>query len=197
MASSSQNSGSGGLLQDLGPSGQASLDAYSLATEYLVEALPYAAITLEWQRLSNGVASITQAVSLPGNAVVRRLDVEVQAGRASWSALSAVGQVRITDAKTGNQKVVVVDFGTPRTVNAVAVVDVPPKQDTTRPDVSIHEVKSWNGMKFEASALYVAPSVGGTPDTTVAVATFAAEVRTERLQIVVNVSGSGTLDEKA
>jgi hypothetical protein len=181
MASSSQNSS----------------DVYSLATEYLVEALPHAALTLEWQRLSNGVASITQAVSLPGNAVVRRLDVEVQAGRASWSALSAVGQVRITDSKTGTQKVVVVDFGTPRTVNAVAVVAAPPGQGTTGPGITIHEVRSWTGMKFDASPLYVAPSVGGAPDTTVAVATFSAEVRTERLQIVVNVSGAGTLTEKA
>ncbi|QSQ26049.1 hypothetical protein JY651_14470 [Pyxidicoccus parkwayensis] len=176
----------GGVLEAAaGASGvvmQAELASYAIAE-------PIREVRFAPQRVANGTATAALEVKLPGNALVRELDVVVQADRASWSALSAVGQVRRQDGPEG-ALAVVVDFGTPRTVSAVALVGESYRSSGSFPGgyLSITGVRAWTGNAFANGYVYPPPYSEAADDPSTSVARFTAEVRTERLLIELTAS---------
>jgi hypothetical protein len=155
-----------------------------LAAYAYVQPISIRDVRIAPQRVANGTATAALEVKLPGNALVRELDVVVQADRASWSALGSVGQVRRQEGPESTLSVVV-DFGTPRTVSAVALVSDSAVVSRSEPGgfLAITGVRAWTGNAFANAYLYPPPYSGEDDDTSTAVARFTAEVRTERLLI--------------
>ena len=95
-----------------------------------------------------GAVQFVGGVTLPRNALVDKFDVLVTAARATAAHANEVAQVRANASSNiaiGDKGLsVVVDFGTPRTVNAISV---------TSP-YKIAIVKIWNGAQFVDPALY-------------------------------------------
>jgi len=150
-------------------------------TRYTKEAkTPIARVVAREARpvVANGVALAELDLELPGNALVRAFELRLQADRASWTLLDAAGQTRAQVESEGDTAVVV-EFGTPCTVSAVGVIE--------GSNIEIFSVRIWDGTKFADPPLFP-ESFAGPPSpvrTGVKVARFPAEVRTERLQIVV------------
>lgn len=108
---------------------------------------------------STGIASASLERKLARNTVVRQFDVVVQAGRAPETAVEQVAQVR-TYAVPGSNTVVI-DFGMPRTVNAISA------------PVAVQEVSTWTGAAFTEKPFHT-----GNGNHAVF-----GEVRTERLLV--------------
>jgi hypothetical protein len=117
--------------------------------------------------LFDGVTTATLDISLPRNALVNDYRVLVTAQRVDSTLVQEVAQVRSYASNAGNE--LVVDFGTPRTVSGI---DLPS-------GVNILQVFSWLGSQFAPSPAYV-KTTGATPDA------LFAEMRTERLRIIVS-----------
>jgi hypothetical protein len=137
-----------------------------------------------FQTQTDGIVSRTLPIVLRRNAVVRRFDVVVQAARADATLLGTAAQVRKQSEHLG-LVTVVADFGTPRTVSSVGVVDGSP--------IDIGSVTTWTGVAFAASPVYSAVMKGDAtthqsfvasapPPSTGKRAIF-SEVRTERLML--------------
>jgi hypothetical protein len=151
-----------------------------------------------------GAVQHTSGITLPRNALVEEFDVLVTAARATAVHANVVGQVRAgpsSDTAVGSQGLsVVVDFGTPRTVNAVTVPS----------SYQIAAVKIWNGAQFVEPGIYrtfLASSAlpphdliltPPNPTSTAARAVLPAEPRTERLliEVVGSTSDAGPLIEE-
>ena len=92
-----------------------------------------------------GAVQHTSGITLPRNALVEEFDVLVTAARATAVRANVVAQVRAgpsSDTAIGDNGLsVVVDFGTPRTVNAVSVPS----------PYKVATVKIWNGAQFVAA----------------------------------------------
>lgn len=106
------------------------------------------------------------ALDLPANALVDRLEVIVTARPASATLAAAVAQLRL--GASGQD--LVVDFGTPRTVSMIRPAG----------GFTVATVKSWNGMAF--TDVVPRPLSRGTT-------AVLSEVRTERLQLLLNGNG--------
>ncbi|MFP2934231.1 hypothetical protein ACLESO_55750 [Pyxidicoccus sp. 3LG] len=184
MASSSPKAG-----DVLLAAAQSGVQVSTLAAYAYAQPIAIHQVLLIRQRVANGTASASIEVKLAGNALVRELDVVVQADRASWSALGSVGQVRRQDGP-GSAISVVVDFGTPRTVSAVALVGDSYLTGESEPGgfLSITGVRMWTGSAFATNRLYPPPGSDDASDSSTAVARFTSEVRTERLQIEITSS---------
>jgi hypothetical protein len=117
--------------------------------------------------LFDGVTTATLDISLPRNALVDEYRVLVRAERVDSTLVQEVAQVRTYASNAGNE--LVVDFGTPRTVSGI---DLPS-------GVNILAVYAWLGSQFAPSPAY-AKSTGATADA------LFAELRTERLRIIVS-----------
>ena len=91
--------------------------------------------------LSQGILSARLSVTLPGNAVLDRLQVKVTARRADQADAGTVAQLRAVSGDQTDQHVITVDFGTVRTVAAV------------RFNVAsfIEYVDAWSGTDFPVS----------------------------------------------
>jgi hypothetical protein len=124
----------------------------------------------------DGVTEKSLSITLPRNAVVKKYEVVVTAATAHAVNAGEAGQVRTTSASGGVN--VVLDFGTPRTVSAVAAPE----------GVSITAISTWIGTEFASPPKY-ANATGAN------YVTLPSEVRTERLQVV--VSGSPTTETLA
>ncbi|WP_164018114.1 hypothetical protein [Pyxidicoccus trucidator] len=186
MAASSSNPG--GILADVAGASGVVMEAQLAAYAYS-QPIAIMEVRLAPQRVANGTATAALEVKLPGNALVRELDVVVQADRASWSSLGSVGQVRKQEGPESTLSVVV-DFGTPRTVSAVALVGDSYLVSQNEPGgfLSIVGVRTWTGSAFANSYLYPPPYSDDADDPSTAVARFTAEVRTERLLIEITSS---------
>lgn len=137
------------------------------------------------QRVVNGLSAFSLPVTLPRNAVVRRLTFVVTAKRAGATAIETVAQYRVSDSASsdlvGRGKSIVVDFGSPRTVSAVQV----PR------GLSIVRVTPWIGAGFAPSPAYAATTgsssasgallVTSPSPSTDEFAFLRSEIRTERL----------------
>ena len=144
-----------------------------------------------------GAVQHTSGITLPRNALVEEFDVLVTAARATAVRANVVAQVRAgpsSDTAIGDNGLsVVVDFGTPRTVNAVSVPS----------PYKVATVKIWNGAQFVLPGIYRATVDGlivtpANPTSTPARAVLPAEPRTERLLIEVasSTSDAGPLIEE-
>ena len=136
-----------------------------------------------------GAVQHTSGITLPRNALVEVFDVLVTAARATAVRANVVAQVRAgpssDPAISDNGLSVVVDFGTPRTVNAVSVPS----------PYKVATVKIWNGAQFVLPGIYRATVDGlivtpANPTSTPERAVLPAEPRTERLLIEVASSSS-------
>lgn len=197
MAASSSNAGIGlpaAVAAQVGA--QAAGQAVTLAAYAYAQPISMALVALAWQRVANGTTTAALDVKLAGNALVHELDVVVKADRASWSALGAVGQVRRQDGPEGDITVVV-DFGAPRTVSAVAVVGALVSSSAPGGILSITAVRAWLGNAFDDELLYPPPYSDDADDSSTAVARFTAEVRTERLQIYLTATNKAGLNDSA
>jgi hypothetical protein len=138
------------------------------------------------QLVTDGITSATLEVPLPGNAVVQKFDVVVQAQVASATLAQNVAQIRANpgtkpdNANSGMS--IVVDFGTPRTVSAV--------QLPLNSGMTILRVTPWIGTGFAPTPAYtvIAEGSSGTtatpgPNSTATTAILPSEVRTERLLV--------------
>jgi len=143
---------------------------YELEKGAELTGLVKALISIYSQVVTSGRATTTLAVKLPGNAVVRELELELRADRASWTAIGAAGQVR------ANGTTVIVDLGLARTVAAVGV--------RAGSKLLIMSVRSWTGAKFEEKPAFPV-SKTGTP-----LAFFPSEIQTQRLEIELAAAGS-------
>jgi hypothetical protein len=144
-----------------------------------------------------GAVQHTSGITLPRNALVEEFNALVTAARATAVRANVVAQVRAgpssDTAIADNGLAVVVDFGTPRTVNAVSVPS----------PYKVATVKIWNGAQFVLPGIYRATVDGlivtpANPTSTPARAVLPAEPRTERLLIEVasSTSDAGPLIEE-
>src|SRR6267154_2654842 len=124
---------------------------------------------------TDGVVQATIEVQLPRNALVDALDVKVSAARATGVLATTVAQVRAgpySESLGTGDLTVVVDFGVPRTVNAIGVPA----------PFNIVVVRPWNGAQFSGPIYY--PDAADATDYV----TLPTEPRSERLSI--SVAGS-------
>jgi hypothetical protein len=119
----------------------------------------------------DGVTEKSLLVTLPRNAWVRKYEVVMTAATAHAVTAGDAGQVRTTAIAGGVS--VVLDFGTPRTVSAIAAPD----------GVLIESISTWLGTEFGSSPKYAAK-----PGSSYV--TLPSEVRTERLLVVVSAGAS-------
>ena len=124
----------------------------------------------------DGVTEKSLAIELPRNAVVKKYEVVITAATAHAVTAGDAGQVRTTPVFGG--VTVVLDFGTPRTVSAIAAPE----------GVSIRSVSTWIGTEFASPPKYF-------DESGVNYLVLPSEVRTERLQVI--VSPSATTDALA
>jgi len=125
--------------------------------------------------VTNGGAVVSQTLSLPRDGVLTSLPVQLRVVRADWFRAKDVAQVRDGGSVSTGKRLAVVDFGTARTVAAVALSPSDGSSPLTGP--SIASVKRWLGAAFDKDALETQPGlIGGAT-------TFASEVRTERLLV--------------
>lgn len=115
--------------------------------------------------LFEGVTSVTLDVSLPRNALVDEFEVQVQARRVDITQVQQVAQLRSYASASGNE--LVIDFGTPRTVNGIQLPS----------GAAVLQVQSWLGSQFSPQAAFV-----GSGDSDVVF----AEVRSERLRVLMS-----------
>lgn len=128
--------------------------------------------------ITGGGATVSQTISLPRNSVVRSpFSATLRVVQAEW--FSAIDVAQLRDGSPGNTGtvLVVIDFGTARTVGSVASLSL---------SVSVTSVQRWLGASFEATALPVQPTLFGAP------ALFTSEVRTERLLVTCSASNFAT-----
>lgn len=125
---------------------------------------------------TRGVLLSTLAITPPlhRHSLVRRFDVRIAANRADKVAARDAGQLRAQPAagKTG----VVIDFGAPRTVAAIASSN----------DAKILSVAAWTGAAF-ALPFFPPP---GVAQTAVREAQFRSEIRSDRLLVVIDAEVS-------
>ncbi|HET9933952.1 MAG TPA: hypothetical protein VFQ35_24780, partial [Polyangiaceae bacterium] len=166
------------------------LDAIQEASEFALfeQNLVYETLHAPLVR-TDGISSRTVVKRLHRNALVRRLNYVVSAGRAAAALLANAGQVRLQESTPGLTQVVV-DFGVPRTVASVGALDA-----TGGPELKILSVSVWDGAKFLKTAHYsaswaqayqngtVVDIVTASDPSTAKMAIF-PEVRTERLLLV-------------
>ena len=124
----------------------------------------------------DGVTEKSLAIQLPRNAVVKKYEVIVTAATAHAVLAGDAGQLRTTPVSGG--VTVVLDFGTPRTVSAIAAPE----------GIRIKSVSTWIGTEFASPPKYL-------DETGVNYLVLPSEVRTERLQLI--VSPTATTDALA
>lgn len=142
----------------------------------LVSHLSLAHLFLQTQ----GSLRATQTLTLPGNAVLERLLVKVTAKRADVAYAATVAQLRGEPGETSTDRVIIVDFGTLRTVARVNF-DV---------DCNIQKVEAWSGTEFPPYAAYPYANYdtpSGPPSGNRAVA-LNSDVRTQKLRVTVAAS---------
>jgi hypothetical protein len=128
--------------------------------------------------ITGGGATVSRTITLPRNGVVRApFAATLRVVQADWFSAGDVAQLR--DGSPGNTGtvLVVIDFGTARTVGSVASLSL---------SVGVTSVQRWLGASFEATALPVQPTLFGAP------ALFTSEVRTERLLVACSASNFAT-----
>src|SRR4051794_16335401 len=118
--------GSGGLQKEL----------QSDATVVYTSADYELAVVASMLRNGVGSATLSPALALNRNTIVRKYDLTVRAAHAPRTQAQNVAQVRAYTAE--GQHTVVVDFGTPRTVS---YIDVPA-------GFIVQRVSSWAGAQF-------------------------------------------------
>ena len=146
--------------------------AYSNAEQYLV--LSDRSVREAFSVITDGVASLTLALSLPRNAVVKAFDVVVHAERADAALLANAARLRPPVVNAG-QVTVVADFGTLRTVSDIGVAF------NSSAAIEIKSVTAWTGTQFAPFPIY---DSGTNSDF--------KEVRTERLKITLTGSSDVT-----
>ncbi|MCC6928092.1 MAG: hypothetical protein IT359_03775 [Gemmatimonadaceae bacterium] len=124
--------------------------------------------------VTNGGAVVSQVLSLPLNGVLTSLPVQLQVLRAEWFSATDVAQVRDGGSPASGERALVVDFGTSRTVAAVASASVTA--------ATIMSVRRWLGAAFDATPLSLQSGLFGGATT------FASEVRSERLLVTCKAS---------
>lgn len=159
-------------LAQAGPAESFVVDSQAL-TGQLVSHLSLAHLFLQTQ----GSLRVTTDLTLPGNAVLKNLMVKVTAKRADIAYAATVAQLRGEPGQGSTDRVIIVDFGTLRTVARVGF-DV---------DCAISKVEAWNGTEFPAYANYpyvARSSPDGTPSGNRTVA-LNSDIRTQKLRVTV------------
>lgn len=113
---------------------------------------------------TTGITSATLQVSLAKNTIVRQFRVMVTADRAQQTKAITAAQVRAYATPSGHTAVI--DFGVPRTLNAISVTSA-----------NITSVQAWTGAAF-GNAFYAR---GSGPN-----AIFTGEVRAERFLVTLS-----------
>jgi hypothetical protein len=133
----------------------------------------------------DGVTSATLEVRLRRNALVRRFEVLVKAGRATATPVNEVAEVRTSEPAggIGPTRSVVLDFGAPQTVAGVAAPE----------GVGVTGVTPWIGMAFAPAPVPPHPIERGRGAQQVAM--FRSEIRAERL--LVEISPAVAVDRLA
>lgn len=123
-------------LAQVGPAEQLLVDSSSITGQLQISHLSLAHVFLRTQ----GSLRATLTQTLPGNTVLERFTVKVTAKRADIAYAATVAQLRGEAGDTSTDRVVIVDFGTLRTVARVGF------------DVNCHilRVEAWNGTEFPA-----------------------------------------------
>jgi len=124
--------------------------------------------------VTNGGAVVSQTLALPRNGVLTSLPVQLQVLRAEWFSATDVAQVRDGGSPATGKRALVVDFGTARTVAAVA--------SSSFTTAAITSVQRWLGAAFDTTPLPLQAGLFGGATT------FASEVRSERLLITCTAS---------
>ncbi len=124
--------------------------------------------------ITGGGATVSRTITLPRNGVVRApFAASLRVVQADWFSALDVAQLRDGSPGSTTSVLVVIDFGTARTVGSVASLSL---------NVGVTSVQRWLGASFEATALPVQPVLFGAP------ALFTSEVRTERLLVTCSAS---------
>lgn len=141
---------------------------------------------------ADGVVSATKDFPLAHNALVRAFTLDVGAARADRTTLDNAGQVRL-QVDDGDSKIIVVDFGTLRSVSGVGYVG-----NAGDPSLRICSLRAFKGDGFGDTDLYLEDCTTTDPDGEMIRSKEANsfETRTDRVRISVRVlSGTATLPQ--
>ena len=99
---------------------------------------------------ADGRSRAALTIQLPANAIVDDYDLTLTATRADYVKAAEAADLRVAD---GADKVLVVDFGTMVTVNAIRLASTPGS-------ISVY---AWLGTKFDTSAITPSGTSSGPP----------------------------------
>lgn len=119
-------------------------------------------------QVGSGLAVLDPPLVINKNTVIRKFDVVLQAARATQTRVESVAQVRAYS--NAGSHTIVIDFGTPRTASYIRAPS----------GIKIMQVAAWAGAQF-GFPFYVKNATGAQQS-----ATFASEVRAERLLVTVD-----------